>query len=205
MLTIVRAESEAQHQTVRELVAEYIAWDATELRRQGLNAQAAFDFYFASDEEALLGEYVFPHGCLLLASWSSEPAGCVALRRLTEQACELKRLYVRPAYRGKQIAQQLIATLIMAAREAKYSLMRLETVTFMENAIALYSRFGFQRCPPYYAALEIFKEISVFMEMDLRTESQCPVAPRHTSPSVSQNCDAQLTPALPREKLPGSD
>jgi GNAT superfamily N-acetyltransferase len=148
-------------------VAEYIAWDATELRRLGLDARAAFDFYFESGEEPLPGEYAFPHGCLLLASWSDRPAGCVALRRLTEQVCELKRLYVRPAYRGKQIARHLIAALITAAKDAKYSLMRLETVTYMGGAIALYSHFGFRRCPPYYAALEIFKEISVFMELDL--------------------------------------
>lgn len=167
MLTITRAETEAQHQEVRALVAEYIAWDASELRRLGLDAQAAFDFYFASGEEALPGEYASPQGCLLLASWSGETAGCVAYHRLTEQACELKRLYVRPKYRGKQIGRQLIATLITAAKEASYRLMRLETVTFMEDAIALYSRFGFQRCPPYYAALESFGEISVFMELNL--------------------------------------
>jgi putative acetyltransferase len=167
MLTITRAETGAQHLAVRALVAEYIAWDASELRRLGLDAQAAFDFYFASGEEILPGEYAFPHGCLLLASWSDRPAGCVASRQLTEQVCELKRLYVQPAYRGKRIARQLIAALIAAARDAKYSLMRLETVTYMEGAIALYSRFGFQRCPPYYAALEMFKEISVFMELDL--------------------------------------
>ena len=167
MLSILRAETEAQHQSVRALVAEYVAWDASELRRLGLDAQAAFDFYFAAGEEALPGDYALPEGCLLLASWSGEPAGCVAFRRLAEQVCELKRLYVRPAYRGKRIGGQLIAALILAAKEAGYSLMRLETVTFMGDAIDLYSRFGFRRCPPYYPALESFKEISVFMELEL--------------------------------------
>lgn len=167
MLTIARAETEAQIQAVRALVAEYIVWDASELRRLGFDGRAAFDFYFASGEEVLSGEYAFPHGYLLLASWSGESAGCVALRRLTEQVCELQRLYVKPAYRGKRIAWQLIAALITAARDAKYSLMRLETVTYMEGAIALYSCIGFQRCLPYYAALDMFREISVFMELDL--------------------------------------
>jgi putative acetyltransferase len=167
MLTIARAETEAQHQTIRALVAEYIAWDASELRRLGLDARAAFDFYFASGEEAFPGEYAPPQGCLLLASWSGEPAGCVAFRRLAARVCELKRLYVRPACRGKQIGRQLASALITAARNAGYNRMRLETVTYMEDAIALYSQLGFRRCPPYYAALEIFREISVFMELDL--------------------------------------
>jgi hypothetical protein len=95
MLTITRAETEAQHQSVQSLVAEYIAWDASELRRLGLDARAAFDFYFASGEEELPGEYASPQGCFLLACWSGEPAGCVASRRLTEQVCELKSLYVQ--------------------------------------------------------------------------------------------------------------
>jgi putative acetyltransferase len=171
MLTITRAETETQHQIVRALVAEYIAWDASELRRLGLDARAAFDFYFASGKEALPGEYASPEGCLLLASWSGEPAGCVAFRRLAARICELKRLYVRPACRGRQVGRQLTSALIAAARNAGYSLMRLETVTYMVDATALYSRFGFRQCPPYYPALESFKEISVFMELDLLSEA----------------------------------
>lgn len=167
MLTITRAETEAQYQTVRALVAENIAWDASELQRHGLDAREAFDFYFAPDKEALPGEFEPPGGCLLLAAWSGEPAGCVAFSRLAEHAGELKRLYVRPQYRGKHIGRQLVAAVISAAADAEYRIMRLETVTFMKAAIALYSQFGFRRCPPYYAALESFRDISVFMELDL--------------------------------------
>jgi putative acetyltransferase len=167
VLTITRAETETQLQQVRELVAEYIAWDASELQRLGLDAREVFEFYFLPDKEALPGKYAPPDGCLLLASWSGEPAGCVAFQRLTEQASELKRLYVRPQFRGKHVGQRLVAALTTAARDAGYDLMRLETVTFMEDAIALYRRFGFRRCPAYYAALESFGNISVFMELDL--------------------------------------
>jgi putative acetyltransferase len=173
MLTITCAQTEAQHQTVRALVAEYIDWDASELRRLGLDARAAFDFYFASGEEELPGDYASPQGCLLLAFWSGEPAGCVAFRRLAARLCELKRLYVRPECRGKKIGLRLASALIAAARNAGYNRMRLETVTYMEDAIALYSQLGFRRCPPYYIALESFKEISVFMELDLLSEARC--------------------------------
>jgi ribosomal protein S18 acetylase RimI-like enzyme len=63
-----------------------------------------------------------------------------------------------------------VTALVTAARDAGYGLMRLETVTFMEGAIALYTRFGFLRCPAYYAALETFSNISVFMELNLAGE-----------------------------------
>jgi putative acetyltransferase len=175
VLTITRAETETQHQVARELVAEYIAWDASELGRLGLDAQAVFAFYFSPDKEALPGKYAPPDGCLLLALWSGEPAGCVAFQRLTEQACELKRLYVRPQFRGKHVGQRLMAALIAAAQDAGYGLMRLETVTFMEDAIALYTRFGFRRCPPYYEALESFRDISVFMELALLGQDEAQV------------------------------
>lgn len=167
MLTITRAENETQVQQVRDLVAEYIAWDASELRRLGLDAAAAFEFYFSPEKEALPGKYAPPDGCLLLASWSGEPAGCVAFQRLTEQASEMKRLYVRPQFRGKHVGHHLVGTILAAARDAGYGLMRLETVSYLEEAIALYARFGFRRCPPYYAALETFSNIAVFMELDL--------------------------------------
>jgi GNAT superfamily N-acetyltransferase len=167
VLTITRAENETQVQQIRDLVAEYIAWDASELRRLGLDAAAAFEFYFSPEREALPGKYAPPDGCLLLALWSGEPAGCVAFQRLTDQASEMKRLYVRPQFRGKHVGQRLVATLLAAAQDAGYRLMRLETVTYLEDAIALYARFGFQRCPAYYEALESFRDISVFMELSL--------------------------------------
>lgn len=167
MLEITRAVTEKQYQIVRELVAEYIAWDASELRRLGRDPSAAFEFYFAPDNQALPGKYAPPDGCLLLALWSGEPAGCVAFQRLTKQANELKRLYVRPHFRGKRVGRELVAALISAAKAAGYGLMRLETVTYMEDAIALYSRFGFRSCPPYYAALQSFSDISLFMELEL--------------------------------------
>jgi GNAT superfamily N-acetyltransferase len=171
VLSIARAQSELEQQSVRELVAEYVAWDAAELRRLGFDARAAFEFYFAPEKDVLSNEYTPPHGSLLLAQWSGQPAGCVAFHRLDEQVSELKRLYVRPEYRGKQIGKGLVAAVIAAATNSGYHSMRLETVTYMQDAIALYGQFGFRRCPPYYAALETFREISLFMELDLIAEA----------------------------------
>src|SRR5258708_10830010 len=107
-----------QYQQTRELLAEFIAWDAVQLRQLGLDPPAALDFYFASGEEDLPGVYAPPGGRMFLATYSAKAAGCGALRRMTADTCEMKRLYVRPEFRGKQIGLQVAKSLILAAREA---------------------------------------------------------------------------------------
>ena len=76
-------------------------------------------------------------------------------------------MYVRPQFRRMQIGRQLTETLISAARAAHYGVMRLETTTFMDKAIAMYSSFGFRACPPYYDIPEVFLPITVFMQLNL--------------------------------------
>jgi GNAT superfamily N-acetyltransferase len=117
MLEIVLAQTEVQYRQVRELLEEYIAWDATQLGQLGLDAQAALDFYFASGKEDLPGVYAPPDGRMLLASYSAQTAGCGAFHRMTADTCELRRMYVRPEFRGKQIGRQLANELLVGARE----------------------------------------------------------------------------------------
>jgi ribosomal protein S18 acetylase RimI-like enzyme len=76
-------------------------------------------------------------------------------------------MYVRPELRRLGIGRQLAEALIVAAREAGYGIMRLETTTFMDRAITLYSSLGFRTCKAYYPIPESFREITVFMELDL--------------------------------------
>jgi GNAT superfamily N-acetyltransferase len=169
VLKILPAESEFQYQQVRELLGELIAWDTSQVSQHGLNGQEALDFYYASGAEPLPGVYAPPEGRMFLAAHSAKAAGCGAFHRMTRQACEMKRMYVRPEFRRMQIGRQLAQSLIVAAREAGYAVMRLETVTFMDKAIAMYSSFGFKPCPPYYAIPEAFRAITVFMQLDLTT------------------------------------
>jgi GNAT superfamily N-acetyltransferase len=169
MLEIVLAQTEAQYRQVRELLEEYIAWDATQLAPLGLDAQEALDFYFASGKEDLPGVYAPPDGRMFLASYSAQTAGCGAFHRMTADTCEMRRMYVRPEFRGKQIGRQLANALILAARETGYSIMRLETTTYLDRAIALYSALGFRTCQPYCTIPEGFRKVIVCMELDLRS------------------------------------
>ncbi|MCA1817434.1 MAG: GNAT family N-acetyltransferase [Acidobacteria bacterium] len=167
MLKIAAAETEEQYRQVRELMAEYIEWDSSLVRQLGLDPQEFLDFYYGAGEEALPGIFAPPDGCILLVTYSGKAAGCGAFHRITSDSCEMKRMYVRPEFRGMGIGLRLAETLIVAAREAGYSSMRLETTKFMERAIALYSSLGFRTCQPYYSIPPNFRGITVFMELDL--------------------------------------
>jgi len=167
MLKILPAESELQYQQVRELLAEHIAWDTSQVSELGLDGQEALDFYYASGDLALPGAYAPPQGGIFLATHSSKAAGCGAFHKMTQEACEMRHMYVRPEFRRMQIGRRLTETLIKAAKEAGYAVMRLETVTFMDKAIAMYSSFGFKTCAPYYVIPESFRAITVFMQVNL--------------------------------------
>ena len=167
MLEIIPAESEAHYRQVRELLVEHIEWDTAQVGRLGLDADAALDFYYAAGEESLPGAYAPPEGRMFLATYSAKAAGCGAFHRMTPDTCEMKRMYVRPEFRRMQIGRQLTETLISAARAAHYGVMRLETTTFMDKAIAMYSSFGFRACLPYYDIPEVFLPITVFMQLNL--------------------------------------
>jgi ribosomal protein S18 acetylase RimI-like enzyme len=143
---------------IRNLFREYAADIGVDLCFQGFEQELA----------ELPGRYAPPEGRLLLARQGDEPAGCVALRKLEEGICEMKRLYVRPAFRSQGLGRELASAIIAAAREAGYERMRLDTLASMLPAIALYESLGFKRVAPY-----CHNPISdaVFMELAL-TEPQ---------------------------------
>jgi GNAT superfamily N-acetyltransferase len=99
----------------------------------------------------LPGLYGLPRGRLILCEVDGQTAGCIALKPLDHGACEMKRLFVRPQFRGRQLGVALVGRIIQEARSIGYSVMRLDTIKgAMDNAIALYTGLGFKEIPAYY-------------------------------------------------------
>ena len=102
----------------------------------------------------LPGEYCAPRGALLVAQVNGEPAGCCALRPLDSvdyaNACEMKRLFVKPVYRGLGVGRQLVEHILELAKVCGYACVLLDTLDDMESARALYQGLGFVDIPPYY-------------------------------------------------------
>lgn len=154
MLEIYLAVTKKQLDRIKRLFLEYSASLYFDLSFQG----------FARELEELPGEYRSPGGCLLLALEGEEAAGCVALRKESEGICEMKRLYVRPNFRGKGIGKGLAEAVIQEARRLGYGRMRLDTVSGMKEANDLYRSLGFTEIGPYrFNPLEG----AVFMELSL--------------------------------------
>lgn len=104
---------------------------------------------FDTELEELPGEYASPRGRILLAEEESEIAGCVALRDLGGVLCEMKRLYVRPGFRGRGTGRALAEEIVRIAKHEGYEKMRLDTLASMKTAIALYKSMGFGEIEPY--------------------------------------------------------
>ena len=112
------------------------------------------DICFQSFEEELnnpLKKYGLPNGDIMLADWNDEVAGCIALAKVKEPVtCEMKRLYVRPAFRKNKIGRLLIEELLNSAKERNYGKMRLDTFLKLQAAVHLYEQFGFRNISAYY-------------------------------------------------------
>jgi putative acetyltransferase len=139
---ISQAESPAQIAAVRELFLEYA---------ESLSFSLCFQ-NFDKELSELPGDYVPPDGRLLLAEYEGQLAGCVALHKLEPGICEMKRLYLRPQFRGKRLGGALAHRIIGEARAIGYRRMRLDTVEpVMKDAVAMYRRLGFKDITSYRA------------------------------------------------------
>lgn len=139
-LYIFQANSDDDIQKARGLFEEYAA---------GLGISLCFQ-NFDQELKNLPGDYAPPDGRLLLATEDDQLAGCIALRKLDARVCEMKRLFLRPTFRGKGLGKLLVESIIGEARKLGYTHMRLDTLPGrMDTAIALYRSFGFVDIEPY--------------------------------------------------------
>ncbi|MEO8524810.1 MAG: GNAT family N-acetyltransferase [Caldimonas sp.] len=144
LIELRHAESTAELALAADIFREYAASLDIDLCFQNFEAEVA----------SLPGEYIAPAGHLMLAFVDGQAAGCGALRPLAEadyaNACEMKRLYVRPAFRRFGLGRLMAQALLDEARRAGYSAMLLDTLDEMEAARELYTTLGFEEIPPYY-------------------------------------------------------
>ncbi len=147
---------------MRKLFQEYEAF---------LNVDLCFQSF--EDELANLpGRYSRPNGDLLIGLDGERAVGCVAIRKLDDGVCEMKRLFVRPIARGTGLGRRLAQEIIVIARELGYSLMRLDTLERLTEAMHLYETFGFRKIEPYY---ENPLPGVVYWELALREEKTLPI------------------------------
>ncbi len=154
MIEIIEAKTNKEIQSVKDLFIEYA---------ESLDFKLCFQ-NFNEELKNLPGDYLPPGGILLLAINDGFAAGCAALRKINDEICEMKRLYVRDKFRGLHIGINLANRLITEANKIGYKIMRLDTVPSMKTAQKLYKSLGFYEITPYrYNPVEG----AVYMELKL--------------------------------------
>jgi putative acetyltransferase len=155
---IVDASTDEDIRTARLLFEEYAAWLDIDLSFQNFREELA----------GLPGDYAPPDGRLLIVQSGSEAAGCVALRRFDEFACEMKRMWVRPRFRGFALGRRLAERVIAEARKVGYTRMLLDSLPSLQSALSLYRSLGFRDISPYCFNPQVG---TVFMELHLTNDS----------------------------------
>jgi GNAT superfamily N-acetyltransferase len=168
-VTVAETQTTQDLDAVRGLIRTFVAWHR-ERHRDDLHL---IDSYFDAGEfEAELAGLPGAYRPLLLARVDGEPAGCVGLKRLDDETCEMKRLFVDTRFRGHGIGRALTEAILNAARALGFKRMRLDTSFRQAEALTLYERFGFTRIEPYYELSQSMRDWLVFMELDLRAAAR---------------------------------
>ena len=156
-MKIKQAQTKTEIEEIRGLFREYEAFLDVDLCFQSFEVELA----------SLPGKYSRPSGDLLMGLDGGRIVGCVAIRKLDDGVCEMKRLFLRPEARGTGLGRRLAQEIIMAAKELGYSLMRLDTLDKLSEALSLYETLGFRKTESY---CENPLPVVVYLELDLKED-----------------------------------
>ena len=164
-ISIVEAVEPAHIDAVEHLLRDYLLW----MRRRYRDRLDMIDAYFDKTEwESQLADlpshYGAPFGAIVLALVDGVPAGCVMMRGIGESVSEMKRLFVRPAFRGLGLAKQIIQRVMQLSCTRGYSQMRFETGALQTEAEKLYRTMGFRRIAPYRTSSSLLRDMGYFYE-----------------------------------------
>lgn len=164
-INIFEATEPDQLMQVAALLRDYLLWIRRRYRKHGDMIDAHFDENEWQSE--LAGHYGPPFGAIVLAVVDGIPAGCVMIRGIEGDACEMKRLFVRPAFRGLSLGRAMVRKLARLAKARGYAHMRLETGILQTEVLALYRSLGFKPIAPYHACPQWFVDNGRFMDATL--------------------------------------
>lgn len=166
---IVReARSKQDYEAVAQLMRSFVEWHYERHASDRHIIDSYFDPQkFAAELEGLPGDFARPNGALLVAEEDGAIAGCVALRRLENGACEMKRMFVRSDFHGRGLGDLLGRAIVDEARSMGYRRMMLDTGPRQREAQGLYRKLGFAQTEPYYELPQHLRDWPVFMEQNL--------------------------------------
>jgi ribosomal protein S18 acetylase RimI-like enzyme len=170
MIEIIPVESEEQVGYVVGLTQEYVTWMLAALQERfpALDiGEFTSEHTYDDIRQKFPGEHVPPFGRLYLAADGGRVGGCIALGRLSDSVCEMRTLYVRPAFRRTGMGRALVAKVLDDARAIGYAQMVLDTLPFMESALKLYRSLGFRDTAPYRDVSDALRRTICFLELDL--------------------------------------
>ena len=164
-ISIIEAVEPQDVAAVERLLRDYLLW----MRRRYRDHLDMIDAYFDEPEweselAGLPGHYGAPFGAIVLALVDGMPAGCVMLRGIGENVSEMKRLFVRPAFRNLGLAKRMIERVMQLSCKRGYAHMRFETGALQTEAEQLYRTMGFRRIPPYGASSALLRDMGYFYE-----------------------------------------
>jgi GNAT superfamily N-acetyltransferase len=165
-MTVFMATTESDYDAFARLVREYVEWCHDRHKHVAWFMRLS-DQWLEHDLEGLAVTFGPPNGRAFLARHEGQICGCGAYHKLTNEVCEMKRLFVPDQFRGRGYGRELCGAILQSAKDDQFKLMRLDTADFLTAAIAMYQLFGFRPCAPYIEYADYVRPHIVFMERPL--------------------------------------